>query len=52
MYFFLTSQKFEMHSHEGSMSNMVTNTDKQLDNQRKPGVAHVLCIYCADVSKI
>lgn len=34
-YFFLTSQKFEVHSHEGSMSNMVTNTDKQLNIQRK-----------------
>ena len=34
-FFFLTSQKFEVHSHEGSMSNMITNTDEQLNIQRK-----------------
>ena len=46
---FLTSQKFEVHSHEGSMSNMVTNTDKQQNIQREvdPGNLglQICCVF-------
>lgn len=50
--FFLTSQKFEVHSYEGSMSNMVTNTDKQLNIQKKvdPGnLGLQICFACVCV---
>ena len=44
---FLTSQKFEVHSHEGSMSNMITNTDKQLNIHGKVDPGNLgLQIYC------
>ena len=46
--YFSTGQKFEVHSHEGSMSNMVTDTDKQLDIRRKvdPGKKGVVDLFC------
>ena len=56
VFFFLTSQKFEVHSHEGSMSNMITNTDEQLNIQRKvdPGnlgsqICLCVCVLCVCV---
>jgi len=39
---FLTSQKLGVHSHEGSMSNMSTNTDIQLDIRGNLGMCCVL----------
>lgn len=37
-------QRFEVHSHEGNMSNMVTNADKQLNIQRQV-CAWQVCVY-------
>lgn len=44
--FLLASQKFEVHSYEGNMSNMATDTDEQLNIQRQVDRRAHVCVCC------
>lgn len=46
LFILLASQRFEVHSHEGNMSNMATDTDKQLNIQRQVDCSACVCVCC------